>query len=337
MGERRVGGRTRRVIGVVPMMAALVVVLGCAPPTSTGPGAVEQPADRGRVPGAGVVPSAGCAHPPTEVRPTERRWVYVEGSQRVATVRMPDRSTADEPLPVLVSLHPFATTAADWEQYSSLAAAATARGHLVVTPTGSAPGPRWAVPGGLDLGIDDLTFIDTLLDDVEDAYCIDRNRVVAAGFSAGAAMAQALSCTFPWRFAAVAGSGGTNLTDPCPSSPPTDVLVLHGTADPIAPPAGSTVPFAPPLGLSVDDVVASNAARAGCDGIEQVPAPADDVVVEQATGCGDGHRVEHWRLLGAGHTWAGAPRGLLELVTGPTTTSIAANDVVLDFFDAAPT
>ncbi len=48
-------------------------------------------------------------------------------------------------------------------------------------------------------------------------------------------MSQALSCALPWRMAAVAGSGGTNLTDLCPDSPPTDVLVMHGSADPIAP------------------------------------------------------------------------------------------------------
>ena len=43
--------------------------------------------------------------------------------------------------------------------------------------------------------------------------------------------------------------------------------------------------------------------------------------------------MEYWRLLGAGHTWAGSTAPLLEVVAGPTTTSIDANDVVLDFFD----
>ncbi len=313
----------------------LLVLLGCVPPTTPGPVVREQPADRGQVPGAGMVPSAGCALAPPDAPLTEQRTVEVDGTHRIARVSVPAPATTDGPLPLLLSLHPFATTAADWEQYSGLAAAATARGYVVVTPTGSEPGPRWSVPGGLDLGADDLTFLDTLLDDVEDAYCIDRNRVVAAGFSAGAAMAQALSCTSPWRFAAVAGSGGTNLTDLCPVSPPTDVMVLHGTIDPIAPPSGSTVPFAPPLGLSVERVVATNATRAGCEGPPLVSRPAADVLVERSSGCASGHRVEHWQLLGAGHTWAGAPGGLLELVTGPTTTSISANTVILDFFDDA--
>ncbi|HMX07363.1 MAG TPA: PHB depolymerase family esterase [Microthrixaceae bacterium] len=155
------------------------------------------------------------------------------------------------PRPLLVSLHPFAMDPAIWDSYSALATAGTARGYVVVTPLGSAPGPRWAVPGGLAADVDDLAFISALVDHIGRVTCVDRNRVFAVGFSAGAAMAQALSCTMPDRFAAVAGSGGVNLTSLCPGAPPTDVLVLHGTADPIVPPAGSQVPFSPPVGLAV--------------------------------------------------------------------------------------
>ena len=237
---------------------------------------------------------------------------------------------------MLVSLHPFTLDPRNWDAYSELAAAGTARGYLVVTPLGSQPGPRWAVPGGLATGIDDIGFVSALLDGLEDTACIDRNRVFAAGFSAGAAMSQALTCTLPWRFAAVAASGGANLTSLCPASPPVDTLVLHGTADPIAPPSGSTVPFAPPNGLHIDDVVATDAARAGCDPVPTISAPAASTVVDRYTGC-DGHRVEYWRMIGSGHTWAGATTSpFVGLVTGPTSTAFSANDVALDFFDATP-
>ena len=135
----------------------------------------------------------------------------------------------------------------------------SARNYIVITPLGSEPGPRWAVPGGLEYGVDDLGYLSAALDTVEDSLCVDRNREFAAGFSAGAAMAQALSCTMPWRMAGIAASGGSNLTDLCPESAGTDVMILHGSADPIAPLSGSKVAFAPPEGLSVDEVVATNA------------------------------------------------------------------------------
>jgi polyhydroxybutyrate depolymerase len=216
-----------------------------------------------------------------------------------------------------------------------LAAGGTARGYIVITPLGSDPGPRWAVPGGTRTGVDDIGFVNRLLDDVEDRGCVDRNREFAAGYSAGAAMSQALSCTVPWRMAAVAGSGGTNLTDRCPASPGTDVMVLHGTADPIAPVTGSTVPFATPNNVKVSDVVATNAARAGCAPVPTSEQRYRTVRVDTYQGCGT-HRVEYWQMQGNGHTWAGTP-GILDLVVGTTNTDFSATTAVLDFFDRTAT
>lgn len=316
-------------------VAVVLVVSSCVAP-SPPPELRPQPDGQGRVPGAGVVPSQGCDDDPVAEVP-RRVTVDVDGTRRTSRLATPGGVAPTAPAPLLVSLHPFSTTSSSWEQYSRLARDAARRGYIVVSPTGSDPGPRWAVPGGLELSADDLSFIDVLVEQIQSSYCVDRNRVVAAGFSAGAAMAQALSCTSPWRFAAVAGAGGMNLTDLCPESPPTDVMVLHGTADPIAPASGSTVPFAPPLGLSIESVVATNEGRAGCSGDRVTDQFTRNVVVERSTGCPGAHRVEYWRLVGGGHTWPGTPRSLLELVAGPTITTISANEVILDFFDAVAT
>lgn len=333
MAERnsRAGG-ARALLGLV----VAAVVLGACAPSVVPPGSVEPHPGRGRDDSVVVAPSAGCTA--AERLGAGRHTVTVTVGQRVRRARVevpPAAASASSPAPLLLSLHPFSVDARSWEQYSGLAAAAIGRGYVAVTPTGSSPGPRWAVPGGLDNGVDDLAYLAAVLDRVEDLTCVDRNREFAAGFSAGAAMARALSCAMPWRIAAVAASGGANLTERCPDSAPTDVLVLHGTADPIAPVTGSEVIFAPPLGLYLDDVVRSDAARAGCDPTPVAEQPFVSVLVERWTGCSQGHRVELWRLLGAGHTWAGASNPLLELVTGPTNTDISANEVVLDFFDEA--
>ncbi len=315
--------------------ALLVLMLGaCVPPTAPGPAVRRQPEGRGKVADARFAPSTGCGRDVPLPVGRSRITIAVGSGQRSARIDVPASATPSTPAPVLVSLHPFSVDGAGWESYSGLAAAAVARGYVVITPNGSQPGPRWNVPGGLENSVDDVGYVSRLLDAVEDGTCIDRNREFAAGFSAGAAMAQALSCTLPWRMAAVAASGGSNLTDLCPDSPATDVMVLHGSADPIAPTSGSTIVFATPVGVHVDDVVATDAARAGCDA---VPVPEQlfaDVVVDRYGNCADGHRVEYWRLRGAGHTWAGTDAPLLEPVTGRTTMSISATERVLDFFDA---
>lgn len=325
---RRAGGRTAAALaGVVA-----VVATACAMPPSPAPSVLPQPPGRGIDPAAVVAPSTGCTTGPGLTPGRSTISIAWQGLARQAILDVP--TPGPGPAPVLVSLHPFSLGPEGWESYSQLAASAAARGYVVLTPLGSDPGPRWAVPGGIATGVDDIGLINRLLDDLEDRGCVDRNRQFAAGFSAGAAMAQALSCTVPWRFRAVAGSGGTNLTDLCPASPATDVMILHGTADPIAPLTGSEVVFAPPLGLALSRVVATDAARAGCDPVPVVDQRAPTVQVSTFQGCGD-HRVEYWSLQGSGHTWAGTP-GLLDLFAGPTNTDVSATEVVLDFFDATP-
>ena len=328
-GARRYGVAAAAAVGVVLLLGA------CVPPPAPGPTVRPQPEGRGKVTGVQVAPSAGCSTPGGLPEGRSTITVAVGSGQRGARIDVPAAATGTEPAPVLVSLHPFSVNGAGWEGYSRLAQDAVARGYVVITPNGSQPGPRWNVPGGVENGVDDIGYVAQLLDAAEDGACIDRNREFAAGFSAGAAMAQALSCTLPWRMSAVAASGGANLTDLCPASPATDVMVLHGTADPIAPVTGSNVPFATPNGLHIDDVVTTDAARAGCAPVPTTEALFADVVVDRYEGCADGARVEHWRLLGAGHTWAGTTAPLLEIVTGPTNQSISANERVLDFFDGA--
>lgn len=328
--------RTRPRFGLITVAAAVMTLAAaCMPPTAPGPSVRPQPDGRGKVPSVQVAPSTGCSTEGGLSAGHQTVTVPVGSGQRSARVDVPESATGDQPAPVLLSLHPFSVTGTGWEGYSNLAADAVARGYVVITPNGSQPGPRWNVPGGSENGSDDIGYVSRLLDAVEDGLCIDRNREFAAGFSAGAAMSQALSCTLPWRMAAIAGSGGANLTDLCPASPATDTLILHGTADPIAPTTGSNQPFATPLGLNIDRVVATNAARADCSPVPSTEQPFSDIEIDRYQGCADGARVEYWRMLGAGHTWAGTTAPLLEIVTGPTNMSISANDVVLDFFDAA--
>jgi len=233
--------------------------------------------------------------------------------------------------PLLVSLHPFILDSDAWETYSGLGAAASGRGYWVLQPRGSEPGPRWSVPGGLETGIDDIGWIDALIQETASAVCVDRDRIFAAGFSAGAAMAVGLSCELPGRFAAVAGSGGTNLTSLCPDAGPVDALIIHGSADPIAPLAGSEIIFAPPIGLSVNKVVANFAGRNGCGATPSALLLTPTVTVDRYS-CGS-HRLDYFRIQGAGHTWAGSPISL-DIVTGPTDRSLSATSAVLDFFGA---
>lgn len=308
--------RSRTVRLAIALAAALVTMSSC---TSSIP--VQAPVTRS------VPTLAACE--PTTVAPTAPTTVTAD--RRTARLITAAGHDTSKPAPLLVSLHPFVLDAVTWESYAHLAQRATERGYVVLAPRGSAPGPRWSVPGGLDTGVDDIGWIEQLIESTARAVCIDPTHIVAAGYSAGNAMAVGLGCELPGRFAAIAGSGGSNLTSLCPDSAGVDALLLHGTADPIAPPTGNTIPFTPPVGLHIDDVVASFAQRNGCEGATTTE-PFSRVTVFDYR-CSD-HRLSYWRMDGAGHTWAGTTNAFDGLL-GPTNMSFSATDVVLDFFDAA--
>jgi polyhydroxybutyrate depolymerase len=308
----------QRLLGVV-IVALLGGLAACAPappPVQRPPRPVET-----RSPGCGVADPA-----PPELHPLPGRRALL------AVPADYDPFTAH---PLVLSLHPFVLPPEVWDLYSGMSAAGTARGYVVVSPLGSDPGPRWAVPGGLNTGIDDLGFLDALLDDVGNRLCIDRTRVFAVGFSAGAAMAQGLSCVLPDRLRAIAASGGANLTDLCPNSDPVSGLIMHGTADPFARITGSDVLFATPLGVPTATVVATNSARAGCDPNPVTSMLTPSVEVDRYLGCTSGKVIEYRRMLGAGHSWAGHS-AFFDGILGGTDVSFDATTAALDFFDAAP-
>ena len=307
---------------------ATLIVFGALTSCTTNPAAVVR--------SPSVTPGArACPTPSTrafELRAGRQSLSLIhDGLGRTSFVQLPTGYNSTVPAPLLVSLHPFALTNQGWEDYSHLADAATARGYVVVSPLGSDPGPRWSVPGGLP-GPDDLGFVDQLVASVAAELCIDTTRIFAAGFSAGAAMAMGLSCTYPGLFAGVAASGGANLTSLCPESPGVDTLILHGLNDPISPTSGSYVVFAPPLGLNLFTVLSSTAARNGCDqAVEAVPEFAF-TDVRRYVGCDAGHRLQFWQMSTAGHTWAGTDP-VIGAFLGGTSQDFSANTVVLDFFD----
>merc|ERR1711902_439593 len=86
--------------------------------------------------------------------------------------------------------------------------------------------------------IDDVRFIETLLDELEATYCIDRSRIYVTGYSNGGTMTQRLGCELNHRLAAIAPQHGQlalgfncepKYDDPMP------IINIWGTNDTIVP------------------------------------------------------------------------------------------------------
>ena len=80
--------------------------------------------------------------------------------------------------------------------------------------------------------------------------------------------------------------------------------------------------------------IAKWAANGGCGATPVVTEVGDDVVRRRFTGCDAGVGVEHYTVIGGGHTWPGADIDIADAAL--TTDTIDATALTLDWFEAHP-
>lgn len=82
--------------------------------------------------------------------------------------------------------------------------------------------------------IDDVSFVNMILDDIEAKTPINTNKIYAAGHSNGGQMSYRLACELSNRITAVASNAGFDAYDKCNPQRKVPTMHVHGTADPIA-------------------------------------------------------------------------------------------------------
>jgi polyhydroxybutyrate depolymerase len=247
--------------------------------------------------------------------------------------------------PIVLAFHGGGTSAEVMVEFSGLNEKSDAAGFVAVYPNGTGRFPRaLTFNGGNCCGramidnVDDVKFTRALLDDLEHAVAVDRNRVFATGMSNGAIMCYLLASAMSDRIAAIAPVSGPMGTDTCSPARPVSVCHFHGTNDQFAPYAG---------GIGARSLTRTNFHSAessihawvlanGCSPkpqAERLPDRLDDGthVVRSIYGGGkDGSEVVLYTIEGGGHTWPG--RSSTFKMLGPTTQNVSANDVMWEFF-----
>jgi polyhydroxybutyrate depolymerase len=139
------------------------------------------------------------------------------------------------PAPLILEFHGLTSNAEQQAAYSGLAAAGAARGFVVATAQGSGRVPHWNYPGMP--GVDDVAFVDDLVDAIGREVAIDTRRIFAAGISNGAGLVTSMVSRVRRPFAGIAAVAGANIARAV-SAAPIGVLIFHGTDDPLIPYAG---------------------------------------------------------------------------------------------------
>jgi polyhydroxybutyrate depolymerase len=227
---------------------------------------------------------------------------------------------------------------------------AAERGWVLVTPDGH--DKSWndgrevfenVSPSGQP--IDDLGFLNKLVDQLAAEGTIDPNRVFVMGMSNGGHMAYSLAVHRADRFHTIAPliSNLPKGMDGEAPSRPVSVLVMNGTKDPLIPyNGGEVVVFGKNRGQvrSTDDTIAWWAQHNQCPSPPEVlplkdrdPNDGIQTVMETRRNCADGSEVTLVRVEGGGHTWPGGPQYLPEKMIGPTSNDVDAVRMAFRFFD----
>jgi polyhydroxybutyrate depolymerase len=281
------------------------------------------------------------------LRPGMIRFLRVGDLTRSYVVHLPNGRLPTAPLPVVLALHGATMNGPMMAWFSGLNRKSDQAGFLVAYPNGTGEHSSFFWNGGDCCGsavrtkVDDVAFLDALLDDLARAYPVDARRVYATGMSNGAIMAYRLASELSERVAAVAPVAGSVGTEAIRPKRPVSVLHFHGTKDEYVPFTGGRGRRSI-TGVShrpVEDSVRMWVKANGCDETPAVDVLADGADGMKATrstyGAGrDGTEVALVVIDGGGHTWPGRRADLMLL--GRSTLNVSANDLMWEFFQKHP-
>ena len=253
------------------------------------------------VTGALVLPSAAS---PTEGRPYG--------------LKVPAGYDASRPAPLVVVLHGYTSNGETQANYFGLPALADEVGFLLATPNGTRDlltNRFWnatdACCDWFRTGVDDVAYIDAVIDEIAAGHSVDPRRVYVIGHSNGAFMSHRYACDRADRVAAIVTLAGMQWKDQanCRPTSPVSELQVHGRNDGTVRYEGGSMPNGasyPGAVETVDDWAKQN----GCNGslattgrtFDLDSAVNGDETVEEAySGCPDGTDVWLWTIEGGRH------------------------------------
>jgi len=261
--------------------------------------------------------------------------------------KVPTGYVSGTPTPLVILLHGYGASGAGQEGYFQLGPVADEQTFLYATPDGTPDGTGrrfWNADDAccdfFGTGVDDVAYLNAMIDDIFSKYTVDAKRIFVVGHSNGAFMSHRLACDLSNRIAAIVALAGAVWKDPskCIPTSPVSVLDVHGDADTVVSYTGGAVAAnlvapgvpsktAPPY-PSEAQTMATWATNNGCNGVmaaDGVTLDLDTLLAGSETsesvygGCPSGVDVELWTIAGGSHvpvlaqpTWGEAGYGFLK-------------------------
>jgi polyhydroxybutyrate depolymerase len=255
-----------------------------------------------------------------------------DGLTRTYTLYIPANYNAANAHPIVFNLHGYTSNGTAQASLTNMNAIADTAGFIVAYPEGTLDNslqPYWN--SGYGTGVDDIGFIDALIDLIAANYTVDLQRVYSTGISNGGIMSNTLACALNHRIAAIAGVGGTMSivqNSACSPSNKIPVLHIHGTTDLVVPYTGNAVL------LGVDALIARWRTHNGLTSASTTTSFANINLLDGSTAdliryeTGSNYPVHLIRVDNGGHSWPGS--GVL--VSGNTNMDFDASVEIWKFF-----
>ncbi|MCB0760227.1 MAG: T9SS type A sorting domain-containing protein [Flavobacteriales bacterium] len=241
--------------------------------------------------------------------------IWVVDRYRYYHVYLPSQYDGETALPMVIGLHGGFGSALQFPDQSLMSESAEENGFIALYPDGLgyllAPtlhywnaGTCCAYP--FQQGIDDVGFIDVLIDSVAALYAVDLNRVYATGISNGAMMSYRLACELSHRIAAIAPVEGSLMVHPCNPDNPVPVVHFHSYLDSNIPYQGgvgdgASDHYNPPM----DSVMNVFSEIAHCEHIADTIYDGFDYTHVIWDSCDCGYRMDYYICTDGGHSWPG--------------------------------
>jgi polyhydroxybutyrate depolymerase len=167
------------------------------------------------------------------------RTSIIIGADRPTELFLPSPDNSKELKGILINLHGYSGDSISQTNYTYLKESALAAGLAYLAPNGMKDGSGnryWNASNACcdfaKSGVNDVEYIDGLIDEISDSYNLDKSRIYLFGHSNGHFMSYQYLCTSKNQVAAIAGLAGSMDIDPgqC-SGKPANVLHIHGDAD----------------------------------------------------------------------------------------------------------
>ena len=273
----------------------------------------------------------------------EAKSLMFRGEARSYVVRAPaSPASSAAKLPLVIVLHGGGGNAANAEMMTGFTAKAHKEGFIVVYPNGSgALGDKlltWNAGHccgyAMKYDVDDVGFIDALIDVMVRDYHVDAHRVYITGMSNGGMMTHRLGRELSGRIAAIAPVVATVFGDEARPDHPVPTLLINGMLDKNVPYRGGTP--GGPGSRSWDGTPTQPALKqwdfwATANGCKPTPHKNQNAKwILWSNDCAA--PVELYLVKDNGHAWPGGQPGCRR--GDKPSTEMNATDVIWDFFKA---